>query len=180
MFITVIHIPTSLLILFILFQIAPASEITKRDPTCQNIDITVTFPATNATIPLGFTLNPLTILSAVASLVFDAAVSGTYNIAARYCEPTIVIPSRQGTLQLLVHGATHTQNHRMLPPYISPAAANCMQGPVMARQEQAFSGAEYRWIAYAPAQDYPTLSIDRLGRGLLDHPDPIAVVQVPA
>ena len=29
-------------------------------------------------------------------------------------------------------------------------------------------------------QGYPTLSIDRLGNGLSDHPDPVTVVQIPA
>ena len=105
-----------LLILSVLFQIASSSAITKRDPTCQNIVVPVTFSATNAVIPPGFTLSPLTILSTVASLVFDATVSSTYNIAARYCEPTTMITSRQDTLQLLVHGATYTRNYCMLSP----------------------------------------------------------------
>jgi len=35
---------------FVLFQIAPASKITKRDPTCQNIVIPITFSAPNAAI----------------------------------------------------------------------------------------------------------------------------------
>lgn len=37
-------------------------------------------------------------------------VSGTYNIAARYCEPTIKIPGKAKTLQFLVHGATYNRD----------------------------------------------------------------------
>jgi pimeloyl-ACP methyl ester carboxylesterase len=35
-------------------------------------------------------------------------------------------------------------------------------------------------VDYASRQGYPTLAIDRLGNGLSDHPDPVAVVQMPA
>jgi pimeloyl-ACP methyl ester carboxylesterase len=42
-----------------------------------------------------------------------------------------------------------------------------------------FQAPKYSWIDYASTQGYPTLSIDRLGNGLSDHPDPILVAQTP-
>lgn len=52
---------------------------------------------------LGQSLGDL--LGPASNLVFDQLVSGTYNIAARYCEPEVFVPGRENTLQLLVHGA---------------------------------------------------------------------------
>lgn len=41
-----------------------------------------------------------------------------------------------------------------------------------------FAG-EYSWVHHATSQGYSTLSIDNLGNGDSDHPDPIEVVQFP-
>lgn len=43
-----------------------------------------------------------------------------------------------------------------------------------------YDGDKYSWISYASKLGYPTLSIDRLGSGDSDHPDPVTIVQVPA
>lgn len=37
----------------------------------------------------------------------------------------------------------------------------------------------YSWTSYALSKGYPTLSLDRLGSGKSDHPDPIDVLQAP-
>lgn len=42
--------------------------------------------------------------------LIPVTLSTTYNIAARYCDPEILVLHRQGTLQLLVHGGTHTRD----------------------------------------------------------------------
>ena len=43
-------------------------------------------------------------------------VRGTYNIAGRYCEPEVDIPSRRSALQLLAHPATYDRNYVRSPP----------------------------------------------------------------
>ncbi|KFY02422.1 hypothetical protein V490_00507 [Pseudogymnoascus sp. VKM F-3557] len=97
------------------------------------------------------------------SLAFSIPIHGTFDIAARYCEPEVVVPSRTNSLQLLVHGGQYDRNYWSGedPP------------------GRGYSGDKYSWISFASKQGYPTLSIDRLGNGLSDHPDPIAVVQMP-
>ncbi|KAH8804460.1 Alpha/Beta hydrolase protein [Xylogone sp. PMI_703] len=92
------------------------------------------------------------------SLIPDVPIDGTFDIAARYCDPEVVVPSRTHSLQLLVHGGQYDRNY----------------------VRRGFAGDKYSWISYASKQGYPTLSIDRLGNGQSDHPDPIVVVQMPA
>ncbi|KAH6699741.1 hypothetical protein BKA61DRAFT_582913 [Leptodontidium sp. MPI-SDFR-AT-0119] len=120
---------------------------------CTNVVIPVTITATNLHIPI-----------ATTGPVFDVPVHGTFNIAARYCEPEIKVPSKQKTLQILVHGITYDRN------YWSG------DGP----PGSSYHGDQYSWIAFASKLGYPTLSIDRLGNGLSDHPDPVNIVQIPA
>jgi hypothetical protein len=103
------------LILSLFLHLAISSPLSKRGPTCNDIVIPVTFSAMNARIPAGITLDPSSILNAIAALVFDLPISGTYDIAARYCEPEVVVASRTNTLQLLVHGATYTRNYCAFP-----------------------------------------------------------------
>ncbi|KAH9215485.1 hypothetical protein DL95DRAFT_461122 [Leptodontidium sp. 2 PMI_412] len=120
---------------------------------CTNVVIPVTITATNLHIPI-----------ATTGPVFDVPVHGTFNIAARYCEPEIKVPSKQKTLQILVHGITYDRN------YWSG------DGP----PGSSYHGDQYSWIEFASKLGYPTLSIDRLGNGLSDHPDPVNIVQIPA
>ena len=91
------------------------------------------------------------------------SVGGSYNIAARFCEPEKKVKGRENTVQLLIHGITVDMN------YWSGG-----QFPTSDANKQ------YSWIEYASKEGYPTLSIDRLGYGKSDRPDPITVVQVPA
>ncbi|CAJ0550196.1 Ff.00g101260.m01.CDS01 [Fusarium sp. VM40] len=123
----------------------------KRQLSCIDVVIPVTISATNLQIPIAST-----------GPEFNVPVRGTFNIAARYCEPEIKIPFKQHTLQILVHGITYDRN------YWSG------DGP----PGSSYHGDQYSWIAFASKQGYPTLSIDRLGNGLSDHPDPITVVQL--
>nr|CEG03725.1 unnamed protein product [Fusarium acuminatum CS5907] len=98
--------------------------------SCTDIVIPVTISATNLQIPIAST-----------GPTFDVPVHGTFNIAARYCEPEIKIPFKQHILQILVHGITYDRN------YWSG------DGP----PGSSYHGDQYSWIAFASKQGYPTL-----------------------
>ncbi|KAH9216638.1 alpha/beta-hydrolase [Leptodontidium sp. 2 PMI_412] len=134
-------------------MIEPAS------PRCSDITIPVTISSQNADLPSGFSLADPDAGEIIANLMFNVSIHGSYNIAATFCEPEVYVPTRANTLQLLVHGATYARS------FWSGVG---------------FGDDEYSWIAFASMQGYPTLSIDRLGNGLSDHPDPVAVIQIPA
>lgn len=38
-----------------------------------------------------------------------APVSGTFNISATYCEPSVKVEGREGTIQFLLHGVSATK-----------------------------------------------------------------------
>ncbi|KZV96696.1 alpha/beta-hydrolase [Exidia glandulosa HHB12029] len=102
--------------------------------SANNIDLSSGDPTTNVTIP----------------------VSGTFGIELKFCEPTTVVASRAGTLQVLVHGASYDTSYWDF---------------------EAFQPDNYSYVRFAAAQGYPTLNMARLGSGLSDHPDPLQVVQ---
>lgn len=78
-----------------------------------------------------------------------ATVSGTFNIAAKFCYPKNWTGS---TVQFLIHGIGFNQSY--------------------------WDFAEgYSYIDVAAKAGYATFSYDRLGVGASDHPDPIQVVQ---
>ena len=77
---------------------------------------------------------------------------GPFNMRGRFCEPEVDVPSNRDRLQILVHGITFDRNYWSaldLPGYET----------------------NHSWIDYASKQGYPTLSVDRLGNGVSDHPD---------
>ncbi|QDS70355.1 hypothetical protein FKW77_008952 [Venturia effusa] len=80
-----------------------------------------------------------------------ATVSGTYNINAKLCYPVSSTASNLSTVQFLIHGINFDKLYWNIP------------------------GQSY--LDAAAAAGYVTLSYDRLGTGLSDHPDPIQVVQ---
>ena len=88
-------------------------------------------------------------------------VSGVQKIYGQYCEPTIKLPSRDKTLQLLVHGLTYS--HLYWNGF----------------EETPIQGDTTSWAAFASQQGYSTLAIDRLGFGKSGHPDPLQRVQLP-
>ncbi|CZR69991.1 uncharacterized protein PAC_19892 [Phialocephala subalpina] len=124
-------------------------------------------PCTNVVIPVTVTANNV-VLPATTPPAFNQ-VSGTYNIAARYCEPANNLHPRRDVLQVLVHGITYTRNY-----WSGDGDPNILTGP-----GAPYGGNLYSWVDFASQQGYPTLSIDRLGNGLSDHPDPITVLQIP-
>ncbi|PVH70668.1 hypothetical protein DL98DRAFT_436573 [Cadophora sp. DSE1049] len=89
-------------------------------------------------------------------------VSGTYQISVTYCQPTVKVPGRENTIQMLLHGVAYTKSYWSGIDYRSPDFPN-----------------EYSWVATARSQGYATLAIDNLGNGKSEHPDPINVVQPP-
>lgn len=153
--------------------LSAAAPAKRSGPTCSDINLSVTISAENRVIPdyllSGLTSTTLSLagveqlLNGVGNELQLAIVNGTYNIAGRFCEPEVHIPGRSDTIQLLVHGITYDRNYW--------SGGGSLTG---------WEGSDYSWLAHASAQGYPTLSIDRLGNGLSDHPDPITVVQKPA
>ncbi|KAH8800291.1 Alpha/Beta hydrolase protein [Xylogone sp. PMI_703] len=79
-----------------------------------------------------------------------------YNISGSYCPPTTIIPHREHTVQLLIHGATANKH------YWSAL------GPVGGGYQER----NYSWIDVSRAQGYHTVAIDRLGVGNSSHPSP--------
>jgi pimeloyl-ACP methyl ester carboxylesterase len=142
-----------------------AAPVTTSPLTCHDVIIPVEVSANNIALPpnLGFAdLTPAFVESAIATFG-TTLVQGQYNIGARYCEPTTVVPSRQQTLQVLIHGITYTRNY-----WSGLAAPGTKSG-----QD------EYSWIVYAAEQGYPTLSIDRLCNGVSSHPNGVTACQNP-
>jgi pimeloyl-ACP methyl ester carboxylesterase len=90
------------------------------------------------------------------TIIGTSSVAGTYHISGRYCSPPEGV-NPLGTVQLLVHGITYTK--------------------------ELWSGfglsPQYDYESFATARGYHTLSIDRLGHGESDKPDPFAVTQGP-
>lgn len=134
---------------------------------CQNITILVNISARNGV----FTISPPSnnieatnvILNGVRQgsnatqqvLTGYATISGEFKIAATYCSPD---KSTSKTIQLLTHGIGFDRSYWDVP----------------------FNNYNYSYIETAVDQyGYSTLSWDRLGIGMSDHPDPIADVQAP-
>lgn len=70
-------------------------------------------------------------------------VSGTFGIQLRFCQPTVSVPARANTLQVLVPGATYNTEYwdtEFQPDMYS-----------------------YRDVRFAAAQGYATLNMARLG-----------------
>ncbi|GFF56978.1 hypothetical protein IFM46972_10654 [Aspergillus udagawae] len=90
-------------------------------------------------------------------------VTAEVGISLRYCKPPTLIPSRESTIQLLVHGITYNKNYwsALRPPAALP-------GPMD----------RYSWVRYAAEHGYATISIDRMGNGLSSRPDPYTVDQL--
>jgi len=94
------------LLLLLLAGVLFSSVVDGQVPDgCVNLTIPVTVTADNMGLPLN--LDPADFLVIVEELigdVLDSTVSGTFNIAATYCEPVYKVPKRYNTLQVLVHG----------------------------------------------------------------------------
>ncbi|KAK4498520.1 hypothetical protein PRZ48_011178 [Zasmidium cellare] len=150
-----------------------ASAASAWAASCTSHTIPVTTSANN-----GIVLAPsldLTSLSGVESFLSSGAgflgqfagllpVSGTYQIAAKYCQPAnnpSAPAGRSKEVQLLLHGV----------PYNSSYWFGLPGNP---------DGTEkYDWVEYATQQGYPVLAVDNLGAGDSQKADPITEVQQP-
>ncbi|CZT25783.1 uncharacterized protein RCC_11452 [Ramularia collo-cygni] len=115
----------------------------------------------------------LTSVSGVESLLSSGAgllgqlagffpVSGTYDIAAEYCQPAPGSPlSRHRDVQLLLHGVPYDKSYWFGLPG-NPDGSE-----------------KYNWVEYATSQGYPVLAIDNLGAGASTKANPITEVQQP-
>lgn len=134
-------------------------------PNCHEVTIPASVLATNKLIPSSLNLTRLgTVPGAIGEFigdVQDTTVAGTWDIIGRYCEPERKVEKRKHTVQLLVHGLTYTKEYW---------SGDSFPG---------YQGDKYSWIAKASREGYPTLSIDRIGSGQSDLPDPTTVVQLP-
>lgn len=155
----------SLAAFFTITKLAAASPIEDRPgPRCTNVTFTATATAQNKVFPLNLS-DSTELVRTIQERVFTLgpAFTATSKIVARYCEPEIHVPSASNTLQFLLHSITNNKNFwsGLGPP------------------GQGYHGDSYSWIAFASKLGYPTLSLDRLGNGDSDHPDPLSVVQGP-
>ncbi|KAG9239617.1 Alpha/Beta hydrolase protein [Amylocarpus encephaloides] len=150
--------------------LAVASRVADSALRCRELNFHIAASGLNVDIS-NYTLDTLltTPLSAVFSdptaLNFQYPVNGTFDVAARYCEPRqhdhiYEKHPHSDTLQFLVHGATYTRDYwsGLVPPG-DPRDAN------------------NSWVNYASEKGYPTLTVDRLGNGKSSHPDPQLILQ---
>lgn len=114
-----------------------------------------------------------------ASTLPTHTVSGTFDISATYCEPSIKVRGREHTIQLLLHALANTKASLFF---------NVNRALVTNFNKEYWSGSDfpnldfqgqYSWVSHATSQGYATLAIDRLGNGDSTRPDPLQVVQAP-
>lgn len=91
-------------------------------------------------------------------------VSGTYQIAAKYCQPANnprAPPGRSKEVQVLLHGVPYNSSYWFGLPGNPDGTA------------------KYDWVEYATTQGYSVLALDNLGAGDSQKADPITEVQQP-
>lgn len=91
-------------------------------------------------------------------------VSGTYDIAAKFCQPeqNPQAPAGRATeVQLLLHGVPYNSSYWFGLPGNPDGTA------------------EYDWVEYATGLGYPVLAIDNLGAGDSQKANPLTEVQQP-
>ncbi|KAL8851747.1 MAG: hypothetical protein Q9221_003357 [Calogaya cf. arnoldii] len=132
-------------------------------PDCRDITFKVTASAENFLAlnpPVDFT-NATEVIAFLTQTTKPNPVSGTFNIYAQYCQPTIPIIGRPNPLQILIPGNNYDHTYyNGFDRYPVPGNTNS-------------------WVSYALSKGYSTLSLDRLGSGKSDYPDPFNIVQSP-
>ena len=90
--------------------------------------------------------------------------SGTYELAAVYCRPTMSQnhhdSDRDLPLQILLHGSTYTKEY-------------------WDRGSWGYADPKYSWTKAMNRNGYSTLAVDKLGSGVSSRPDPVYDVQLP-
>ena len=70
--------------------------------------------AENAVLPtFPETTSPSAVYEYLGSLNYSSlahnTISGVFNISATYCEPSVKVEGREGTIQVLLHGVAYTK-----------------------------------------------------------------------
>jgi hypothetical protein len=100
----------ALLPLFLLFwTTATASSLIEKraGPVCREVNFTASVHALNKDLRL---IDLSNLLGSLINFLTTFDVSGTFNIAGRYCEPEVHVAGQENTLQFLVHGITYDRN----------------------------------------------------------------------
>lgn len=127
---------------------------------CTDLTLQITANVAGIQLPTSLNITGAEALNLAAhNSLGKEVIGGTYNIAARFCEPTKDVESRRNTLQLLVHGVQQTKEYwsGLAPP------------------GQGFENND--WIKWAAAEGYPTLAFDRICNGQSDHPNGVTTCQ---
>ncbi|KAL8857690.1 MAG: hypothetical protein Q9178_005725 [Gyalolechia marmorata] len=130
---------------------------------CQDITFRVTSSAQNvlAKNPTVDFTNATEVAAFLTQETKPNPVNGTYSIHAQFCQPAGPIFGRPKPLQILVPGNTYDHT------YYNGLDRSPLPGNINS------------WASYALSRGYTTLSLDRLGSGKSDHPDPLNTVQAP-
>ena len=139
---------------------------------CVNITIPIT-ASSNDNIPLPSDLNQINFFLLVNPVLvgaFDAVASGTYNIGATYCPGSRLSCSDSANPDPWVLPYS-TLKFQLVSDLFSGTYTRSYWFGLYYSQSNS-------WVDYASSLGYATLSIDRLGNGLSDHPDPIVDVQL--
>jgi pimeloyl-ACP methyl ester carboxylesterase len=121
-----------------------------------NSKILISAPKTNAEVTeLYVEFTQVNSRLATDSIGSPASVTDTYGIYSKLCLPADPASAKKvKNLQVLTHGGTLDHTYWDIAP-------------------------GYSYVDTAAAAGYATLSYDRLGSGLSDHPDPVQIVQLP-
>ena len=143
------------------------------DSHCRNLTFTVQATAVNKVIPspAASTLRTQDGVNAFFAGLPDLLAastnqtrSGTYDLAAVYCQPRphkgSLILDQEAPLQILLHGSTYTKEY-------------------WDRGAWGYGDLKYSWTKAMNRNGYATLAVDKLGNGASSHPDPVYDVQLP-
>ena len=131
-------------------------SIIRISVAANNTKILFTAPATNAAVTDFYVeLTQANSKLAATAVGGPNLVSGTFNIYAELCFPADPVSAKNvTTLQVMTHGGVLDHTYWSIAP-------------------------GYSYVDVAVTAGYATLSYDRLGTGLSDHPDPLQIVQLP-
>lgn len=101
-------------------------------------------------------------LPALLAVSTNQTRSGTFELAAVYCQPPHQnhnYQSGKAPLQILLHGSTYTKEY-------------------WDRGSWGYGDLKYSWTKAMNRNGYATLAVDKLGNGASSHPDPVFDVQL--
>ena len=145
-----------------------AGPVFAAEQDCKEVEVPVTVRATVPALPGIFDLPSISnYVHLWVGFVFNLPAQGKYTIRATHCTSTVRDPENNGRLQVLVHGICGSRHF-----------FSGLESPSLGIE--AFGGKNYSYVDYALSKGYDTLSVDRLGNGRSDKPNPFLVVHLPA